>query len=367
MILTKEQLLIDLYNAFYDAKKHKSNKSYVIEFENNLQENLVKLRDELYNRTYQQECFTAFIVDRPKPREVFASNFRDRIVHHLYYNYVHKHFEKTFIYDSYSCIKGKGTSFGISRLDHHIRSASNNYQNETHMLKIDIKAYFININRNILLRIVLRQLNKFKKQYNDDLDYDLLTYLSKIIILLDPSLNVIRKNPQAWKTYKKSKSVFYAKPNCSLPIGNLTSQLFSNIYLNLLDHYVKRVLKIKHYGRYVDDAYLIHNSKEYLRYCIKMISQFLKNILELELSLGKIYIKNITYGCEFLGAYIKPFRIYIANQSLTRMIKHIIEIRIINNKMKLLNSLISQIGLLRKYKSFNIRLKLFLNGYGSLY
>ena len=185
MVLSKEQLLLDLYKAFYDAKRHKSNKKYVKEFESNLHENLIQLRDELFNRTYQHDHFVAFIVGLPGQREVFAAMFRDRIVHHLYYNYVHIYFEKTFIYDSYSCIKGKGTSFGIKRLKHHILSASENYQKPIYMLKIDIKAYFININRNILLNIVLKQLNKFKEN-NIELDYDFLIYLSKLIILIDP-------------------------------------------------------------------------------------------------------------------------------------------------------------------------------------
>lgn len=361
MVLSKEQLLLDLYKAFYDAKRHKSNKKYVKEFESNLHENLIQLRDELFNRTYQHDHFVAFIVGPPGQREVFAAMFRDRIVHHLYYNYVHKYFEKTFIYDSYSCIKGKGTSFGIKRLKHHILSASENYQKPIYMLKIDIKAYFININRNILLNIVLKQLNKFKEN-NIELDYDFLIYLSKLIILIDPLKNLKQKNPKAWKTYKKSKSMFYAKPNCGLPIGNLTSQLFSNVYLNLLDHFIKRILKIKHYGRYVDDGYLLYHNKKYLNYCLKEIEIFLANTLELQLSKNKIYIKNVKYGCEFLGAFIKPYRTYIANQALYRMKKHN---TIINNKIQLISSINSRIGILKKYSSYNIRYKMFIkNNYG---
>lgn len=148
--------------------------------------------------------------------------FRDRIVHHLFYNYVHKHFEKTFIEDCYSCIKGRGTSYGIERLKHHILSESQNYTKKCYALKIDIKAYFININRKILLDIVFRQLAKFERK-GIELDYDLIRYLAETIIMLDPLKNVKQINPEAWKEYKKSKSLFFAKLLCGLPIGNLTS------------------------------------------------------------------------------------------------------------------------------------------------
>lgn len=351
MQLTKEQLLCDLYVAFYDARKHKATKKYVIEFENNLHQNLIQLRDELYNKTYKHNSFVAFIANRPKPREIFAADFRDRIVHHLYYNYVHLLFENTFIYDCYSCIKHKGTDFGIQRLKHHISSVSNNYQNEAYFLKIDIKAYFININRIKLLNIVLGYLDKFEKNPENKQDFDFLRYLSNVIILLDPIKNVKQRNKSAWKTYKKSKSLFYAKINCGLPIGNLTSQLFSNIYLNVFDQYCKRVLKLKHYGRYVDDAYAVHNDNKYLRKCIPLMEKFLNETLGLNINKGKIYIKNIKYGCEFLGAYIKPFRTYISNQTLYRM-------RIgenIQTKQQLISSLNSRLGMLKKYKTYNIR------------
>ena len=127
MKLTKEKLFNDLHIAFIDARKHKSNKEYVKIFELNLKENLEKLCDELWNRSYIPDPSTCFIVHHPSKREVFAAEFRDRIVHHLYFNYTHNLFERTFIYDSYSCIKDKGTHFGIHRLEQHIRQESKNY------------------------------------------------------------------------------------------------------------------------------------------------------------------------------------------------------------------------------------------------
>ena len=160
--LTKTQLLFDLYYAFECAKKHKKSKQYVKFFESRLHDNLLSLCDDLYNRTYKALPSSCFIINHPKKREVFAADFRDRIVHHLYYNYTHQIFERTFIEDCYSCIKNKGTHYGIHRLEQHIREESNNYQNNCYILKMDIKGYFMNINRNILLDEALKTLNKMR-------------------------------------------------------------------------------------------------------------------------------------------------------------------------------------------------------------
>ena len=359
MVLTKEQLLADLLIAFHCAAKRKRSKSYVIEFESNLMENLIQMRDDLYNRMYKHGAFTTFIADRPKPREIFAANFKDRIIHHLYFNYLHKQFEDTFIEDCYSCIKGKGTSYGVKRLQHHILSESQNYTKKCYVLKIDIKAYFININRKILLNIVLKQIDKFERKHKSDLlDYNFLRYLSEMIIMLNPLENIKQIDPDAWKTYKKSKSLFFAKILCGLPIGNLTSQMFSNVYLNLLDQFVKRVLKAKHYGRYVDDGYLVSCCKEFLLMCIPKIKEFLKEQLGLEINCAKIILRDVKYGIEFLGSYIKPFRIYISNQCLHRMK---INYENIKNKLQLISSRISRLGYLCTYKSYNIRYNLIMN------
>ena len=119
--LTRDQLLADLYTAYYDARRHKRNKPYQLRFEENLEANLDELCEELWTRTYKPRPSTCFIIREPKPREVFAADFRDRIVHHLYFNYTHEMYERTFIQDSYSCIKGRGTHYGIKRLESHIR------------------------------------------------------------------------------------------------------------------------------------------------------------------------------------------------------------------------------------------------------
>ena len=342
--------LSDLYTAFYTARIHKSSKTCVKRFEENLHENLIRLRNDINNRTYRAKPSTCFIVNNPTKREIFAADFRDRIVHHLYYNHVHEIFEKSFIYDSYSCIKGKGTHFGIARLKHHILSESSNYTKPCYVLKLDIRGYFMSIDRKILLKIVLNTLNKHG--VNDD-----MIYLSQQIITLDPTENCIQKSSiEQYKGLPDSKTLFKSKPGCGLPIGNLTSQLFSNVFLNIFDQYMKRILKCKHYGRYVDDAYVVCCDKERLKYIKKCAKEFLMNNLGLELHMGKSRIIDTNKGIEFLGAFIKPHRVYISNHSLRRMIKNIKNCRDKNHKLQ---AIISQYGALCHYKSYNIRKKLF--------
>lgn len=356
-VLTKEQLRKDLEIAYNDAKRHKLSKDYVINFNYN---ELDKLCEELYNHTYQQLPLTCFIVDCPKPREIFAADFRDRIVQHLLYNYIYELFDYTFIHDSYSCRIGKGTHFGINRLEHHIKSESNNYSITTYCLKMDIKGYFIHINRQKLLDIVLSELNKFKYKYNNILDFEFIEYLCKEIILHDPTENCIKKFTEAkFKTLPKHKSLFYAELGCGIPIGNLTSQLFSNIYLNVFDQYIKRILHCKHYGRYVDDFYIISKDKQFLHKVIKQASIFLKQNLYLDVQQGKTQIKDIKYGVEFLGAYLKPYRRYISNSTLRR-IKQKINNENYKSQQQKIDSINSRLGILSHYKTHNIKLQLFI-------
>ena len=358
--LTKDQLFFDLYAAFLCAKKHKSNKDYVKDFEENLYDNLTELCDELWNRTYKPKPYVCFIIEYPKKREIFAAYFRDRIVHHLFYNYTYALFDSTLIEDSYSCRIGKGTYYGIERLGHHIRSCSKNYIEKTYVLKMDIKGYFIHINRIKLLEITTNTLNKLRthkvpenkdgKEWQDILDFDFILYINREIIMLDPTINCIfHSKKECWNGLPKSKSLFYTDENCGLPIGNLTSQLLSNVYLNILDQYIKRVLKCKHYGRYVDDFYIVSQNKEKLLSYIPLIKTFLKEKLLLDLHMGKTRIINSNYGAEFLGAYIKPNRIYISNQCLRRIKSQLYDPKYVENNKNLIASINSYLGLFTVY------------------
>lgn len=376
--ISKEQLLIDLLRAYKDARKNKRGRAYQLKFEFNLEDNLILLRDELINCSYKPQSSNCFVIHEPKMREVFAANFRDRIVHHLFYNYTHTLFERTFIYDSYSCIKKRGTHFGIKRLQHHILSESKGYSKECYVLKIDIKGYFMNINRNILLELCRNSLAKMQmhksyvegKTWGELLDYEFIDYLLEVIISTNPVCDCnILGNMSDWDNLPKSKSLFFSKESCGLPIGNLSSQLFSNIYMNIFDQYVKRDLKCKHYGRYVDDAYIVSADKEELKKLVPQISEFLNKKLGLNLNVNKVKILNVKFGIEFLGSYIKPFRIYISSSVLNRIKSKLRYIKT-HDKKYILASVNSYLGVLSHYNSFYIRRVLFgyileLVNYGS--
>lgn len=232
-----KRVLYDLFKAYFDARKNKRNTINALEFEYTFEHNLFALYSEIMKGKYSIKPSICFINFSPVQREIFAADFRDRVVHHLIYNYISPIFEKTFINDSYSCRKGKGTHYGIKRVDHFIRSCSENYKKDCYILKLDIKGYFMAMDRVLLFEMIKHGLKRY--QHRIDFDLPLVLYLLEKVIFNDPTKNCIIKGSSSdWKGLPKTKSLFYAKINCGLPIGNLTSQLFGNIYLNEFDHFV---------------------------------------------------------------------------------------------------------------------------------
>jgi len=241
---------------------------------------------------------------------VFAADFRDRVVHHFIYREIIDFWDKRFIYDSYSCRNNKGTHFGIKRMSKFLRAVSSNYQAEAWIMKLDLKSYFINIDRNIIWQKCHWGVQKQFRGDHQKYWRQTLLYLLRIVIFADPTLEVeIRGDRLLWHKLPRNKSLFYARGNCGFPIGNLTSQLFSNIYLHGLDCLIKHKLGIKYYGRYVDDFVLMHQSKKRLLQVKKQIEIFLASALHLQLHQQKIYIQPSKYGVAFVGGIIKPYRI----------------------------------------------------------
>lgn len=367
--LTKEQLLKDLYTAYFKARKHKINKPYQIKFEKRLEENITSLCEDLWSRTYKPMPSQCFIISDPKKREVFAADFRDRIVHHLYYDYVHEIFERTFIQDSYSCIKHRGTHYGIKRMEMHIRQESQNYTIPCYVLKLDIRGYFMHINRYKLLQIAQSTLDKMSrhlisrhgiKMWGEVVDMNFIHYLTSELILINPIDDCqIVGTPTDWEGLPADKSLFGSQENCGLPIGNLTSQLFSNVYMNVFDQYIKRELRCHHYGRYVDDSYIVSSDVCFLRSLIPKVRNFLLNQLGLHLHEGKLTICDVKKGVGFLGAYLKPRRKYIHNSCLQRMKKKITLLESLDNPILLQSSINSFLGVLSHYKTMHIQQRLF--------
>ena len=233
--IDREKITLDLFQAYFDARKNKRNTINALAFEKYLEANLFALASEIIEHRYTPKPSICFIVDKPVKREIFAADFRDRVVHHFIYNYISPIFEKSFINDSYSCRKGKGTHYGINRIDHFIRSCSQNYSKDCYILKLDIKGYFMSMNKTLLHQKVKNVLIRNKNKMNFDLE--LILYLIEKIIFNDPKENCIIKGKiEDWKGLPQTKSLFHAKPNCGLPIGNLTSNpnFLGNRYFHLL-------------------------------------------------------------------------------------------------------------------------------------
>ncbi|HPW66504.1 MAG TPA: reverse transcriptase/maturase family protein [Salinivirgaceae bacterium] len=360
--IEREKITLDLFQSYFDARKNKRNTINALVFEKHLEANLFALANEIIERIYMPKPSICFIVDKPVKREIFAADFRDRVIHHFICNYISPIFEKSFINDSYSCRKGKGTHYGIKRIDHFIRSCSCNYTKDCYILKLDIKGYFMSMNKSLLHEKVKRELicNKNKLSF----DLELILYLIEKTIFNDPKENCIIKGKKAdWKDLPQTKSLFHAQPNCGLPIGNLTSQLFGNIYMNDFDHWVKKEMKIKYYGRYVDDFILIHQDKNYLLSIIPKISDFLFSTLKLTLHPQKIYLQHYSRGVKYLGAVIKPHRIYIANRTKGNFYNAIEKQNKIARERKptkeeqraFQSSMNSYLGIIKHYKSYKLR------------
>jgi len=352
--------LEELFEAYITCRKLKRNTANALAFEVDYEQNLIDLCEEINNGTYRPGKSIAFIVNQPVKREIFAADFRDRVVHHLLINKLNHLFEKEFIYDSYACRVNKGTHFGIKRIDRFIRQCSHNYTRDCYILKMDIKGFFMSIDKTLLYP----RLEEFIKAKYFKSDKTLILDLCKKIVFYVPAKNcIIKGKKNNWKGLPPDKSLFYSPENCGLPIGNLTSQVFANFYLNSLDHFIKHKLKIRYYGRYVDDFVLVHEDNEYLKSIIPVIRSFLLNDLHLQLHPKKIILQHYQKGVKYLGAFIKPGRIYMANRTkgnfYNAIQKHNAVVRdhkpSKNEKDSFLSSMNSYLGIMKHYKTYTLR------------
>jgi hypothetical protein len=366
--------------AFEDAARRKHKMSYVVHFERNLADYLNDLCDDLLNRRYKALPSKCFVVDYPKKREVFAAMFRDRIVHHLYFHYAHQMFERTFIADSYSCIKGRGTLYGINRLRKHIREASLNWQEKAYAMSLDIRGYFMHINREKLLKIASDSLKKMATHkvgmtdevsipsgviltpattWNEIRDIDFLLWMTEKIAMLDPMENcIIVGDLHDWDDIDHAKCMRFVEKGLGLPIGNLTSQLYSNVYMNPFDQYVKREILCRYYGRYVDDSDMIDPDKDWLLKQVPKVREFLADELGLHLHMGKLHVQEIHHGIEFLGTFVKPYRDYVSNKTLERIKSKMQQVDL-RHKEAANRTIGSYLGILSHTASYNLRREIF--------
>jgi len=283
----------NLVLAWRNARKGKTKKDYVIEFEKNLGANLKSLHNELKYQTYRPKPLDTFILRDPKIRKISKSNFRDRVIHHALIGVIEPIFESIFITDNCASRKNRGALFALKRFERFRRKATKNYTTYGYCLKSDIKHYFREVNHKILLKII-------KRKIKDE----------KVIWLIERILeNNVHDNPQGK----------------GMPLGNLTSQFFANVYLHELDEFVKHELRARFYIRYVDDFVLLNQSKEKLLSWGGGINVFLLKNLKIEIHPEKSKIIFLSNGVDFVG-----FRNFYHYRLLRKR-----NVRSIKNKIKL--------------------------------
>jgi len=299
--------LEEVFEAYYSCRRSKRTKASALAFEVDFETNLIELWRELNSGAWKPGPSVVFIVEQPVKREIFAAGFRDRVVHHVLIKRLNPYFEKSFIHDSYSCRVGKGTHFGIERATRFIRQCSANYTRDAWVLKLDIRGFFMHISRPLLMEL----LEDFLALRYPHPDREALLALCRVLVLNDPIAGCVRKSPpKLWDDLPSDKSLFGVPPTCGLPIGNLTSQVFANFYLDGLDHFCKHDLGLRYYGRYVDDLVIVHESREFLAALVPQIRDWLSRERLLDLHPKKIRLQHYAKGLPFLGVYILPGRVY---------------------------------------------------------
>ncbi len=342
------QLFFALYQSYLKARVNKRNTINQLSFELNLEENLYLLAREISERRYKIMPSIAFVVTDPTRREIFAANFRDRVVHHLIFDYINPFWERKFIDDAYSCRVGKGTKFGIKRIARFMRAASDNYTQTAWILKLDIAGYFMHMNRERVWKNCLRQFREAPGKKADD---ELVKYLLHEVIFNDPTIDVrLKGNRHNWDELPRDKSLFYAADGYGFPIGNVTSQLFSNIYLHDLDCLVKYKLGFAYYGRYVDDFVIIDRDKNKLLQAVGRIREFLRKEMSLELHRRKFYLQPVKTGVAFVGGIIKPYTI-LPGRRMIKNYRRAIYANYQENKKEVWNS---YVGHLQQFRSFKL-------------
>ncbi len=286
-----------LYAAYRSCRAGKRSTCNALAFEVQQEEGLLALQGELRAGSWQPRPSRAFLVTRPKRREVFAADFRDRIVHHLMVGHLEPAWERRFIHDSFACRTGKGTHAGVDRLQTWCRQATANDTRPAWYLQLDIRGFFMAIDRRRLyLRLV--------RHCGDPVVQDLIGR----VVFHDPVAGCrLRPGDQIddFLRLPPHKTLFRAAPGCGLPIGNLTSQFFANVYLDALDQFITHTLRAPWYVRYCDDLVLVHPDRQVLADWLPQIEAFVGAELGLTLH-PRRRLRPVADGIDFLGYVTRP-------------------------------------------------------------
>ena len=303
----------ELVRAYFDCRRTKRNSASALAFEERLEHNLRDLHDELHAGSYTPGRSICFVITRPKAREVWAADFRDRVVHHLLYNHISPRFYARFIADSCACIPGRGTLYAAERLESKVCSITQNWQRPAYYLKCDLANFFVSIDKRIVRQLLARHIGE-----------PFWMALAETILLHDPRLDFeYRGDPALLQRVPAHKRLTSQPAHLGLPIGNLSSQFFANVYLDVLDQYVKHGLRCKHYSRYVDDFVLLHESPQWLNEAKAGIEALLSEKLAARLNPKKTIIQPVDRGIDFVGQVIKPWRRTLRRKTFNEAISRI--------------------------------------------
>ncbi len=306
--------LDNILEAWKEFKKGKKSREDVQIFERNFMSNILSLHNDLVTKTYTHSSYFAFNISDPKPRNIHKASVRDRLLHHAIYRKLYPFFDKTFVASSYSCRDNKGTHKAMERFKYFSKKVSKNNTKTCWVLKCDIRKFFASIDQKILLHI----LDKYIE------DKDILLLLTIIV-----------------------KSFHSTEIGKGLPLGNLTSQLFVNIYMNEFDQFMKHKLKARYYIRYADDFVILSDDKSWLEEILVEIGNYLAKTLGLCLHPNKVFIETLTSGVDFLGWIHFPKHRVLRTATKRKMLTRLNE-----------NNLISYQGLLSHGNAYDLRQKL---------
>ena len=325
--ITSLENLLSAWQEFLAGKKGRKD---VKEFPVNLFDNILLLHNSLANKTYRHSGYEYFKIADPKPRDIHKASVRDRLLHHAIYRQLYPFFERMFIADSFSCQLNKGTHKAVRRFKSMANCVSRNNTRACWVLQCDIKKFFASIDHGVLLKTLNQYIpNK-----------DIMWLLEEVI------------------------GSFSLKPQKGLPLGNLTSQLFVNVYMNSFDQFVKHKLKAKFYCRYADDFVIVHEDRTFLKGVLVPINRFLNEELLLKLHPNKVNIRKYSQGIDFLGYIIFPHHIVLRTKTKRRMYKKVqfrrseLEYDLIDEE-SFYQTLQSYLGILKHCESYKNKLELF--------
>ena len=287
--------LENIFCAWREFQKDKRNRVDVKEFEADAEKNIFELYDGLEKGTYRHGSYKAFWVRDPKLRLIHKASVRDRLLHHAIFRILYPIFNKSWIFDSFSSREYKGTHAAMKRFRDFAWRISKNNTRPVWVLKIDIRKYFDSIDHEILLALLSVALPHETSIMKDD----------------DRLFDLLKNNVHSYSTL----------PSKGIPLGNLTSQLFANVYLNPLDQYIKRRLAVPYYIRYADDIIVLSESREFLLELLSKISSFLENELRLTIHPNKISIRRWSKGIDVLGFISYPLKTIMRSSTERRMFK----------------------------------------------